>query len=1447
MRLREKSSDSIQGTPGMPMFIMLYGMSRSNGGFNYFYSIITFTVYFELILAVLYKSLTLHWNIFDRVLFSGNLNDVFPISKFILVFFVLTFFEILCLGIHLLVQIATKRYFGYTSKWFFYILVFLLILNSFPVVALLPLQSVYQDSSSSNIVTNYALIALSFIFTLIAHIFANWMCHGVPDKYTSFTCYIPHKFYVMLFCTVIFILCYTISLVGRSTFNQYFTLIIALLAIFILFMYTRINVTAHQFKMTSLILAELIHLIIMTFINILMLDVIDLTGELYLAINVLVYMFALFYINFDVHHSFNKIRNKISRMLATNDFTPYLKMKPNRIAYEMLHTIQLFDNYSLIDYVFKHHGRTFQFLEVEYLISEKISDIQRMIRSTQEMSALPQSSFIETSRRVCYDLNLLEYGYEEETFISKQCDFFVKKYAFLLSQFWNEIVFERSNGLLSICSEIYNCYKTMNVMFETCGAYGALKTQYDQFVQICPIKQVDDSDCSYEIASSNTKQNSKSKIFTHLQFYMSYYLIILVIIVFISLLYRRFYIIKDSWKLIKDFSLVSEKFEASSFSNRMFLGNTIFDAEALGQYLYDGKLWPTRFKNATYDTLYILDQFDDSLHDFYDDYSHFSEAHVLSPIFEETLPLITDYKVIDSTFLSGLQMKRNFIRDQTIANQKISAHPIWTFNGSFMYLAKVLSNTSEILSYDLSNDFEPEIYGFYAAITIVFIICLIFNIIYPFLQNDIYKEVFKTLFFLPKRQLKSHTQWLEDMADGITQHTSFEEEEDDMGYYQEDLANVNANQAFAADTLENNDSMLSYFEEKIKASGVSSTSNAALLILRFFYTFVIHLLLVGTLAGFIFILISRCKVLIDTLTVIRYAQFLPTGMLQLGHKFVVDVYNEEAAADTSTPEQRRYVVELIQILTSSVREAINNILDYSPDIVDSTLYISQSNSSDTSNFCMLEICSSILASITDYIQTEEVASSESIEWSISLLLYEASYYIPTCRESLYSNIEKYENVTEFYVYLFVVLYIILLIIVAIFNQTFDMFYPKPDDIAWSSIATMPQAVYNEFCHIVDIILLKTDIIKQNENVIDFFKENTALNVISVPVILLNPERQIVYINSNAQRIIDIDEHECMKQFAAAVSELNSIIKSNKQKNGNNNNNNTNNNNNNEYNEENYYNNNGDVVLNTNIYEKTIEMKNNKSFQLRIFKVDDLSSKLGPITYVCIFTDISSMKKGYINYYSAKNALKILYSQRLPDICVEKIFDPNGEMDCLTISSSFICTWYIGNITDLDTANLAKKCIRECVHQSDNIWVAYHSSSTFRIFFVTHDKPHADIAVKALYITLELMDKFHKNNIIARVFMAKADDLPGRPITDIPPVFETLGGNPFNFIISVMCQPKLVFVSREIYEILYNTEIEFSYETTIDVGSSAESLYRVNSSAMHTILNDPHLKQVVTRK
>ena len=1433
MRRQEKSADSIQGTPGMPMFIMLYGMSKSNGGFNYFYSVITFAVYFEMILAVLYKSLTLHWDCFGKVILSKNLNEIFPISRFILIFFVLSLCEILCLGIHLLVQIATKRYFSYTTKWFFYILAFLLSLNSFPVVALLPLQSHYQ-TDDSNLVVNYALIVLSFIFTLTAHIFTNWMCHGVPNKYTSFSCYIPHKFHVILFCTVVYILCFTIYLMGQTHFNAYFSLIVSFIVIFLLFLYTRINVTAHQDKMTSLILAELIHLLIMTLINILMIDLIELSGELYIAINIFVYMFALFYISIDVHNSFNKIRAKISRMLITKDYTPLLKMKPNRIAYEMLHSIELFDNYSLIDYVFKHHGKTFQFLEIEYLISEKISDIPRMIKSTQEMSALPQSSFIETSRRVCYDLNLLEYGYEEETFISNQCNFFVRKYASLLSQFWNEIVFERSDRMLSICGEIYNCYKTMNVMFETCGAYGALKTQYDQFAQICRIRQVDDNDCSYEIASSNSKQNSRSKVYAHLQFYLSYYFIGILIIAFNVVFFRRFFIVKDTWTLIRDFSMVNEKFEASSFSNRMFLGDTYFDADALGQYLVDDKIWPTKFQNATYDTLYILDQFDMYLHYFYDDYFSYSDANILSPVFESTLPLIlNESRVINSTFLSGLQMKLNFIREDTLANKKISAKPIWSFIGSFMYLAKVFSNSSEVLSDELANDIDVEIYGFVAAIIFIFLVCLVYFIIYPFVQNNIYKEVFKTLFFLPKRELKSHSQWLEEIGEGITRQSSFEEEEDDMDFYQDDTLGANPNQTYAGEYMESNDNMISYFEEKIKASGLSTTSNSTLLALRFLYDLVILIVLLGVLSTFMFILFGRCNVLIETLPIIRYAQFLPTGILQLCHKFVVDVYNEDST-DTSTPEQRRYVVELIQILTSTVREATNSILDFSPDIVDSTLYLSQSNSSETSSFSMLEICSSILASITDYIQTEETRSSEAIEWSLSLLLNAVSFYIPTCRESLYSNIERYQNVTEFYVFVFTILYIILMILIGIFNETFKMFHPTPDDIAWSSIATMPQSVDNEFCHIVDIILLKTDVIKQNENVIDFFKENTALNIINTPVILLNASKQIIFINSNAQRIIDIDEHECMKQFALAVAESFSD-KLSKPKTPTNN--------------DDYNLIDPSDALASNLFEKIIEMKNNKSYQLQIFKIDELSTKMGHVSFVCIFNDISSKKKGLNNFINAKNSLKILFSQRLPDVYVEKLFYQNTEMDFLTLTSSFICTWYIGNITNTETASIAKKCVRECVHESDNIWIAYHSTTTFRIFFITQDKPHADIAVKALYITLELMEKFHQNNINARVFMAKADDLPGRIIANAMnlPVFETLGGNAFNFIVSVMCQPKLVFVSREIYEILYNTEIEFSYETTIDIGSNAESLYRVNPSAMHTILNDPHLKQVVMRR
>ena len=1395
---------------------LLLSTSQNNDGFLGFYHFMNlFITFLELFFAINTSP-----NI--GICLSFDFNS----SNYTIICLVLSLAQTFALFLVVGFPIITDRYTFFKGKWPFYVLLAFLTINLAASITLLD-RFIFSERDQNNSFVFYIFaLVISIIISSFGQFYLFWLAFGIPSKdpnqyhiYRSTLIFRIIAIFVFIFSTNAPL--YT----DNDILRKFFCGLALVSPILVMFLSVWRPVLFYSWAHDMNFSLSFLLLVIATFNFVQMFT--KVTFQVYFFVSISLFCLAIIFTH-PIHALIiRRKQQKVKKFLNTNSFSYYNKKNPKDIVYDMLSVFDSIQNYNYIDYVLGLHPDNFELLEVEYLIASKKNDLERMSNIVSDMSQIASLSFIDKTRRTFYIHDLFASGYITDSNLLYEAKDHYERYIYYISLFWNEIVVDKTDRLIPICAKASTSYYTLKTILSECNKNPAMKKIENKFNTLCPLKEEQDnftSDSGHIDITANARSSAIiSTLISHFQIYLCFYLFFIYIIALSITVGQRMNEIHDGYIFMYNFGEILTNYEAVLATLIANGAGNQFNTSILQQWIYDDSLFTTKFENYQIDAYYLIELLKIQIQSLSSNLNHFKYKHCLDSVFNKIMDYTTSEGYVKKvTLLSGIRIKVSELELYILNGEKPpEANPWRTTDQPLLY--SYLAIVADSIYENMSSILKKDALYFGIAIVAVIIVFIIHSIIYGPAKSWLVEDFFSSLINLPKTEIVNLIRLLkEDYQQSYVQFYSIYEAE-----------NQQHKLKFFDDDYDPEISFLRSTQEKIQnQTSMSKRTNKYYIYLRLAISAFIFILLGLIMVLFSYIFYYKLADLNYAIKAVEYAQYLPIGTLKMAYTIIQSYNHAMTEGLDALPQRYEDVTPIINRMAKILSDGNKEILEFTNEIVNHSIYVIQDpdavtfqllsqteviNPNSIPESTLFSSSSVFYVSFTLFYGSNKTQLYDSFYWAVGTGFVLASYFIPYCKNSLYQNEELYVSNLTSNIFMYCMVFIASMVIIAILAYSINASIPTPKGALWSCVATMPKEVYNDFSRNIDTTIAEIERKQNNTLLVMLFNDKKILNGIDTPLVLLDDKNNIRYMTDSIERYLKVD------QALYYNKKLDVLI---------------------------YDASGGDYEINDDetpyiIY--TFKLANNKNVTIQsiFLQFEEETTSFGTIYGACVFFDISKTINAYVNLANAKNQVKILVAMTVPFIYTESLFDPDKDIDVLSMSNTFLSTWYLGNVETPEQAQAIKKCVRECLEFTSNTWITYHSTSTFRIFIGMLDNNTFNIAIRSLYMCLNLVSRLIEINVSPHCFISKANNAPGRFISENPPIFETLGGNSSNFIVSVLCPPNQVFVSRDVYEIVYNTDIEISYETVITLGQLSEVVYKVDPSAKKTIENDPHL--LVTAK
>lgn len=1094
----------------------------------------------------------------------------------------------------------------------------------------------------------------------------------------------------------------------------------------------------------------------------------------------------------------------------------------------------------LLDYLESRAPDSIIFNEIIFLFAEETVNETRMRKALENMLIINRTDLIHQVR-LCHFEDLIR-----PTFMSIRAQMILNDYSNTLGMLWNEIVNDNTEHLLSLANVVSKNYLTLTNIFNTYGKQNKLSKTYSRFCEITRFNSESESNnMTYALVSCTGNKNENSSVNSHCTQY---------IIIYIAFLLYTFNFIMHTWAKNELEALWDASFDAyhilqavnagSFIVTLMKLGDTI-NITTISQDVYNDILFPSKLTNLTEDLDFMLDTIEL--------YSTLIKKYANSNCFNG---------IIYNWLISSLNVTRVSSTVESALGYVASSYQSVLGGNTPYYQGLYISGTTDLIIYAQIFDHTITELRDYAVTSVRYLAMwcriqmVVFMVLAPILllifSHFLKKSVsgfFQPLFKLSKADLIQKTRelmtWVKDMQ--------ISQSEDNNVKYNKELILSKTHTNSVSNTSVQIRLFLTYtilflifivhswvFNEVImfrlleNADDLRTSSYAFLLpqqMLKIGQLFllatrdvvyegeeILHLSAVISLLSIqLNILqeqpkfhsdkleklskifqIKESKHLAENLGITQQTE--SEGTCPAKHRkqesffehqefrrkvLESDVVNQSATLEIRTKHEKN-LLSMINIVRRMVEEGNQKFAQNAPNVIDPSLYISSSptlSPNIRSLFPAVEV-----SSLTIYDAFHTRSNDTTIyDTIVSNVIIASTLYAARCESSLIERLDISTTETGFLIAFAALCSIASLAIMYGIVTALGTYWIPFDIINKSIISTMPKfdTINGRIEESITLSTREEEMKKSSAIVVDIMNSQDAREELLENHLLLDSRNIIIRSSIIVEDLLSADDlqglrfDDVMKNLAiilpndsTAASDVDKIIfkpKDDKKK---------------------------DIVL-----------------EALKFKVPDIELDCGIVSSVCIIRDKTREYEAMKLWRNELNQLKLLALQFIPPAVYESLTGQES-FNTIQINSAFIATFYITKYSSVQDIETIKAIITRETSGYQHIWPVGRSLMCVHIYsaILEQNISHFKSLITLLYCSLKIAKSITDMGCEPHCVISKVKATNASFGLDSPPVFDMRDDNPYELILAMGSPPHKISISRDPYEILYNTgiPIEFSF-------------------------------------
>lgn len=1084
----------------------------------------------------------------------------------------------------------------------------------------------------------------------------------------------------------------------------------------------------------------------------------------------------------------------------------------------------------VLEYLEQRNPHSFVFNEIIFLQSKEYGNQEKMKSALDMMLSIPTSDAIRKIR-ICAFENLIH-----PAFLKVRANLALSDYSNTLGMFWNEIVNDNTDHLISLSTEVTQAYYTLTTLFKEYGSTGELAETYEQFCKITNYNaDTKNANFAYALVSRSGSKGESSFAYSHFTHHIFIYMAIVLFIlnvlcgIYLSLEINGIWCASiDSFKIIQSLS-------AGSFISTLIQLNSTTN---LTDSVYNNALFKTKLTNLTTDMIYFIGQITN--------YTNSLKTYSFGQNF---------HKIVDAWLSKSFNVTRFPSTIETATGFIASCYQSVINGGTPQYEGLYVKGTTDLIIYSAELDVTVTSLSHYAldiidlskliiriinCLFIIFGLCLM--IVFTHLTSISVQNFFQPLFKLSKTDL---IQMAKDLISWVKESPQTENEDNNIKYNRELIIS------------------------KTHTNTQSNTHIKNKLIFNRFSLFLVFVAILWVLTERVLALLTDGA---NDIGVSAYPFLLPQQLLKFGQLFLLSLTdvvknNETESNSTTTTTLRRLnnlqinsqtfdkldalsklsrllhsdfndlsysrilneitatnsddinwtathelrekhmnnLVKMIEFSRNMVQMGTDRLSKYSPRVMDISLYITTLNSDPLSQRALFSAVDIMALNIYDVINKQ--SNDTNIEGILNYTIMIATMYTHLCEESIQMGLYQEKADLLFAITVQAIISLMVLLVIYTIYRTSGTLWITMDSLTKSIISSLPK-FNNTSGHFTDSISLSTreeEMKKSSAIVVDIMNSYELRESLLEHHILLNSNEVVV---SSSSLIEDFLASPPMmgRKFDDCINAIGIIIP-------------------NDGNEDK-----SRAAVRT-LFRPKDEKKREVVMEILKFKFDNIDMKEGNISYVCVVTDKTKEYESMRQWRNELNQLKLLSLQFIPN----EIYDGlTGEESFSTvqINNAYVATFFISHIENIEQIAAIKDIIINTCKEYSHIWAVSRSVVCIQIFSGLLDQNISIFRalITLLHVSLKIGQSISDIGCEPHCVISKVKAAGATFSLDSPPVFDMRDDNPYELILAMGSPAHKVSISRDPYEILYNTGImtEFSFYFR------SEGFHKVSYDTLHDV-------------
>ncbi|EAY12157.1 hypothetical protein TVAG_003630 [Trichomonas vaginalis G3] len=999
------------------------------------------------------------------------------------------------------------------------------------------------------------------------------------------------------------------------------------------------------------------------------------------------------------------------------------------------------------------------------------------------------------------------------TFLTIRANKALSDYSNTLGMFWNEIINDNTDHLISLTNQVASSYITLTGLFKQYGTAGQLSSPYNKFCQITNYNtESQNTNFAYALVSRSGNKGESSFTCSHLTQNLFVYMAICLLIINMSINLYMDLKINQMWNASIDAFKIIQSVAAGSFVSTVI---QLKPSLNISQYVYSNKTFDSKLENLTGDLQIFVNEITKHLNEL-----KAYKTEDFSQIINKWLVKQFNVTRFPSTVETALGILASSY--QSVVSGNVPSYDGLYVKGStdlIIYSQNLYDTISELSNYAIKMVHDYSRVMRIVNLSFIFI-GLLLMILFAFIMLKSILSFFQPLFKLSKTDLITITKelisWVKDNHQ--------QQEDNNIRYNRELIISKTHTNTYTNSIFRNN------------------------LIFKRFFMYLLFIIILTVYSETI------CSTLKGDATDIGsslYAYLMPYQLLKIGQLFLLArkdvVYNnnvsntrrlleestlesnnfmryqcttnskepdmekfnrivselnlngqrtvladESDINETATQEMRKAHIKnlytMIEFARKMVNTAVAKFAASNPRVMDIALYISVDISSPRDQRSLFSAIDNAALNIYDSLNKNY--KNEDFRSLVVQIIKISTTYSDFCEVSIQKNLVIQRDNIMFSITMQAILSFSLILFVLAIYTTNGTFWLNYDVLTKCIISSLPK-FNNSNGSLTDSISLSTreeEMKKSSAVVVDIMNSYELREDLLEHHILLNSNEIVVSCSSLIEDFLS-SPPMLGRKFDDCINSIGTIIPSeltNDDSNG---------------------------KATRILFRPKDEKKRDIIMEILKYKFDNLEMKEGNVSYVCVITDKTKEYEATVLWRNELNQLKLIGLQFMPSEVYDSLTG-DESVTTLQINNAYVSTFYIRGIKGIDTISAVKQIVILGCKEYNHIWPVARSTIAIKLYSGLLDQniSHFRALITLLHVSLRISKNLSDINVEPHCVISKVKATHATFGIDTPPIFEMRDDNPYDLILAMGSPAHKISISREPYEILYNTGIptEFAF-------------------------------------